>query len=88
MRSANKIEDIWKHNKLLVSKRGENKLHFVCLEGSCGVGKSDILKRMEKMGFRIILNRFYDHAFDMHTTYHRVPVTGFINSILIVSFLR
>jgi hypothetical protein len=38
------------------------------LEGSCGTGKSEILRRLDRQGFRVILHRFYDHAYEMQCT--------------------
>lgn len=68
MRSANTLEDIWKHNKLLVAKKSPHKLHFVCLEGSCGTGKADLLGRLQRQGFRTVVNRYYEHAMEMRCT--------------------
>lgn len=68
MRTAKKLEDIWKHNKLLVAKKSPHKLHFVCLEGSCGTGKAELLRRLERMGFRTIAHRYYDHVVEMRCT--------------------
>lgn len=50
---SHKVEDIFKHNKVLVEKKLPNKLHFVCLEGACGTGKAEIIRRTEKMGYKV-----------------------------------